>query len=418
MTHFAIISPPYRGHLNPMLALADSLIARGHRLTVFGQPDLEQLVACPGVDFVAVGQATHPAGTLTRMTARLGSTRGLLGIRGVIRDLVRTTGMLCAELPEAIAAHGADAILCDQTEPAGGLVARHLGLPQISVANALLINREALIPPPFVDWRFEDSEWGVTRNRGGYRIADLLMRPVTACIRAQAEQWGLGPVATIEDCLSPMLQLSQTVPGFDFPRRHAPSSLVHVGPIRGVEDAEFRPADLRPWVFCSLGTLQGARAWIFRTVAKACTALDLGLVIAHGGQLAPGQATRLARSAQVAPLWPQRAVIAQADVVVTHGGLNTVLDALAAGVPLIVVPLAFEQGAIAARVERCGAGLTIPPRRLTATRLRDAIRMLRTDAAFRHNAQNLAREIAEAGGVARAADLIEAALAPPLRSNG
>ena len=412
LTHFAVISPPYAGHLNPMLALSAGLVGRGHNVTVFGQADMAALLARPGVGFVAVGAATHPPGTLARMTARLASTSGLIGIRGVIADLIGTTAMLCRDLPGAIRVAGIEAILADQTEAAGGLVARHLDLPQVSVANALLINREPLLPPAFVNWRYDESDWGLTRNRGGYRIADLLMRPLTSRIRLQAAAWGLGPIATLEDCLSPMLQVSQSVESFDFPRRQAPAGLVHVGPLREPETRPFEPRDPGPLVFCSLGTLQGARVSIFRTVARACAGLDLSLVIAHGGKLRPVEASRLQGSAQVEAFVPQRSVMTRAVAVVTHGGLNTVLDALAAGVPMVVVPIAFEQGAIAARIERCGAGLAIPPGRLTVRRLGDALTRLRTDPAFRRNALALRDDIGRAGGVARAVALIEAAVSP------
>ena len=408
MAHFAFVTPPYAGHLNPMLALAGQLTARGHRATFVAQADAGPLVRRPGIEFAEAGADTHPPGTLASMTARLASTTGLFGIGGVIRDVARTTFMLCRDGPRVMRAIGADAIVADQTEAAGGLLARHLGLPQISVANALLINREASVPPPFIGWGYDDSARGVKRNLGGYRVADLMMRPLFGVIRRQAEAWRLGPISSLEDCLSPLLQISQSVEGFDFPRRHAPSSLVHVGPLRepNVED---RPEpDGRPLVFCSLGTLQGARFPIFRTAAQACDDLDLSLVVAHGGRLSPRQIAGLPGRPRVEAYVPQRALMERAAAVITHGGLNTVLDALAAGVPLIVVPLAFEQGAIAARVVRCGAGMAIAPRRLTPVRVAAALTALRLDPAFRGRAAVLRNEIARAGGVRRACDLIEA----------
>ena len=411
MTRFAVIAPPYTGHLNPMLALSSALAARGHAVTFVGQPDMAALVRRPEVGFASVGAASHPVGTLARMTSHMSATSGLLGLRGVISDLVRTTMMLCRDAPQALQAIGAEALIVDQTEAAGGLLARHLGLPQVSVANALLINREPLLPPPFVDWRYDETEWGLTRNRGGYRIADLLMWPLTRRLRQQAGAWSLGSVSTLEDCLSPLLQISQSVAGFDFPRHAAPDALVHVGPLHEPGSGHWPIADPRPLVFCSLGTLQGARASIFRAVARAAAALDLALTVAHGGKLRPAETAGWPGAPRVEAFVPQRAVMERAEIVVTHGGLNTVLDALAAGVPMVVVPIAFEQGAIAARIERCGAGLVIPPRRLTAARLAEAFSRLRQDPAFRRNADALRREIAEAGGVPRAVDLIEAALA-------
>ncbi|HEX4764888.1 MAG TPA: glycosyltransferase [Lichenihabitans sp.] len=412
MTHFAVLTPPYPGHVNPMSALARELIGRGHRVTAVGIAEAEALFDAPGLSFAAAGALSHPPGTLARLTAGMGRTTELIGVGGVIRAMARMTDMLCLEAPVVLERIGAEAVVADATEAAGGLLARHLGLPQVSVANALLSNREPLVPPSFIGWAYHDSPWGAKRNLGGYRVADWMMRPMSEIITRYDRAWELGGLETVEDCLSATLQLSQTVPGFDFPRRRAPAGLVHVGPLRTPETGHWNNDDPRPGVFCSLGTLQGGRLPIFTTVAQACRELDLALVVAHGGKLAATEAAALPGRPRVESFVPQRAVMAGMAAVVAHGGLNTVLDALAAGRPLVVVPLAFEQGAIAARVARSGAGLVIAPRKLTPERLREALTRLLVEPAFRLRAAALAREIAGAGGVMRAVTVIEATVAP------
>ncbi len=412
MTHFAFLTPPYAGHLNPMLALARTLVDRGHRATFVAQPDVGPKVARPGIGFAPVGSRSHPLGRLARMTARLGGTTGLFGIGGVIRDMADTTDMLCQEVPGVLRQIHAGAIVADQTEPAGGLVARHLGLPLVSVANALLIDREPAVPPAFVGWRYDDSPWGIQRNLGGHRVADWMMRPLLEVIGRRARGWGLRGIETLEDCLSPTLEVSQCVAGFDFPRREPPPALHMCGPLRLAETRGWAGAPGRPNVFCSLGTLQGARLPVFEAVATASHRLGLALTIAHGGRLDADAAAALAGSPRVESFVPQRAVLGTASAVVTHGGLNTVLDALAAGVPLVIVPLAFEQGAIAARVERCGAGIVVPLRRLTASSVAEALSAVLERPGYRARAEALRGEIAAAGGVARAADLVERAARP------
>ena len=412
MTHFAFLSPPYAGHLNPMLALARGLVDRGHRATFVAQADVGPKVSRPDIGFAPVGARTHPPGRLTRMTARLGGTTGLFGIGGVIRDMAATTDMLCDDVPAMLHEIHAGAIVADQTEPAGGLVARHLGIPFVSVANALLIDREPSVPPPFIGWSYDASPWGVQRNLGGYRIADWLMKPVFEVIGRRARAWRLGGIETVEDCLSPLLQISQSVQGFDFPRSSQSSVLVHCGPFRRPDRRNWPPVDGRPNVFCSLGTLQGGRLPIFRIVAEACRDRGLALTVAHGGKLDATEAASLPGGPRVEAFVPQRAVIRTASAVVTHGGLNTVLDALAAGVPLVVVPLAFEQGATAARVARTGAGLVIPRRQLTPMRMTEALGALLDTPSYRERAAALRDEIAVAGGVGRAVALIERATRP------
>ena len=395
-----------------MLALARTLVDRGHRVTFVAQADARPKLERPGIGFAAVGARSHPPGRLARMTARLGGTTGLFGISGVIRDMADTTEMLCHEVPDVLRHIHAGAVISDQTEPAGGLVARHVGLPFVSVANALLIDREPEIPPAFVGWDYDPTPWGVQRNLGGHRVADWMMRPLLEVIGRRARAWGLGGIETLEDCLSPTLEVSQTVEGFDFPRRASPAALRACGPLRLPET---RPWAARPGgtnVFCSLGTLQGARASIFGAVASACDRLDLPLTIAHGGRLDQVGQSGLPGSPRIEAFVPQRAVLRTVGAVVTHGGLNTVLDALAAGVPLVVVPLAFEQGAIAARVARSGTGIVLPRRRLNADTLAEAIAAVLERPTYRERATALRNEIAAAGGVYRAADLVERATRP------
>ncbi|WP_229507732.1 hypothetical protein [Massilia sp. Dwa41.01b] len=121
-----------------MAALGLELVARGHRVTFLHQLDaaayLEDMP--PGaLQFHALGADTHPAGSLAGNLRRAASPGGPLGLRRVIQDLARTTDMLCKELPAAIAALGIDALLVDQMEAAGGLVAEGLGLPAVRVGG-------------------------------------------------------------------------------------------------------------------------------------------------------------------------------------------------------------------------------------------------------------------------------------------
>ncbi|WP_312798167.1 glycosyltransferase, partial [Tianweitania sp.] len=121
----------------------------------------------------------------------------------------------------------------------------------------------------------------------------------------------------------------------------------------------------RPFVFASLGTLQGHRFNLFQRIARACRTLDVQLMIAHCGGLTPTQAGRLDAD-WVVDRVDQKAALARADVVITHAGLNTVVDALSATVPMLCIPLAFDQPGMAARVRQAGVGEARQPPRQAA----------------------------------------------------
>jgi zeaxanthin glucosyltransferase len=380
-------------------------------VTVLGQPDAKRYVAGGGIAYFAVGEKTHPPGSLEARIKRMGKMVGPIGMRSMIRDVALYTDMMAQELPAALERIGADAMIADQMEPAGGLVAEALGLPFVTTATGLPINRELGVPPPYVAWDYDPSPAGRKRNRGGYRVSDWLMRGVGDVLERHCKRLGLPPRRRSDQFFSPRAELAQAVPGVDFPRTELPGSFLYLGPWRR-DDAELRweeTLDGRPLVFCSLGTLQGNRAAVFRKVAAAAKQLDLQLLIAHGGRLDPKEVARLPGRPIVRDFVPQRAVLAKAALAVTHAGFNTVLDALEFGVPLVAIPLAFEQPATAARLRHAGVAEVVPPR-IRSKGLAKAMRKVLDGPAYRERVAVVRKEIAQAGGVQAAADLVVSAV--------
>jgi zeaxanthin glucosyltransferase len=407
-THFAIVAPPLSGHYRPLSNLAAELIGRGHRATFIHHPDARPLVEADGAAFEPLGLDLPPLHGWTRPMARIS---GVVGLGGVMKGMARFTDAFCREAPALRERIGADALLVDQLEPGGALVAEHLGLPFASLAVALPINREPGVPPPFVGWPYDPTPRGLKRNAAGWRVADFLMRPVAQSIARNAYRLGLPARRRLDDCLSPRLQISQLVPALDFPRASLPDAFHYTGPFRDEAPQAFAIPKLggRPLVYCSLGTLQGSRASLFRKVAEACARLDLALLLTTGG-VDPKPWGPLPGGPSVYPWVPQRTVLRHCDLVVCHGGLNTVLDSVAEGLPMVVMPLAFEQSGIAARFERAGVATLLPPRS-SSRRIGAAVDAMRKSAGARSAAAAIRSDMAAAGGVRRAADLIEAELA-------
>lgn len=405
MAHFAIFAPPLRGHYDPLSALAEALIARGHQATFVHHEDARSLVQAKGAGFVALGAGSPSVENWTRPMSRI---RGLVGLGNMMKRMEDFTATFCREGPSLLRSLGADAIIADQLEPAGGLVAERLQIPWISIATTIPMNREMGVPPPFVNWRYDPSARGIRRNEGGWMVSDLILRSFNRAIARNAEALGLARRSRLEDCFSPLLQLAQVVPGLDFPRKELPPTFHYTGPFRPSDDPPFSlpPGDGRPTVLASLGTLQGSRVAIFQKVAEACDRLGLRLVITKGGLKARREAKELPGRPIIFDWLPQRSALRQVDLVVCHGGMNIVLDTLAAGLPMLVMPLAFEQPGIAARVARSGAGKALR-RWMGPASLARELADIAGDPGYRVRAMELRDQIAAAGGAKRAADLIE-----------
>ncbi len=413
--HFGIITPPVSGHLHPFGALGRELIERGHRVTVFHMPDLRPRVEAEGLEFVAIGASDHPAGSLPESLNGLARLQGLSALRYTIEAVRRTTEMMLRDAPSAIIAAGVDALLVDQTEPAGGTVAEHLGLPFITVCNALLLHEEPNVPPPFTGWSFRPNLLARIRNQAGYRASRAVTRPVTQTVSRYRHSWSLPVHHFPEQSYSALAQISQQPPAFDFPRQKLPASFHYVGPLRqgpakGSKTFPWGRLNGKPLVYASLGTLQNQKEHVFRLFAQACATLDVQLVLTHGGGLSDEVTSTFPGNPVVVSYAPQTELLARAALTLTHAGLNTVLDSLSYGVPLVAIPITYEQPAIASRIRSAGVGEVLPLKGLSAEQLTLKIKKVLELATYQTRAKAIKSSIFEAGGVNLAGTLIEKAL--------
>jgi MGT family glycosyltransferase len=108
---------------------------------------------------------------------------------------------------------------------------------------------------------------------------------------------------------------------------------------------------------------------------------------------------------------PQLDVLPRASLTLTHGGLNTVVETLAAGVPVLAMPINNDQPGIAARVRAAGAGNALSVRRVTARRLRQEIETVLGDVRYREAAAQFRQSLQRSPGLDVAADIVESVLA-------
>jgi MGT family glycosyltransferase len=172
----------------------------------------------------------------------------------------------------------------------------------------------------------------------------------------------------------------------------------------------------RPLVYASMGTLLNGVFRTFRVIAEACAGLELQLVISMGGGQDPALLGDLPGDPVVVGYAPQLDLIRRSALTIAHGGLNTALESLERGVPMVVLPVTYDQPGVGARVEWSGVGRSIPVKRLTVDRLREAVRTVLGDPAYRERAGRLQSAIEAADGLNRAADRIEEAFDTGYRS--
>jgi MGT family glycosyltransferase len=407
MRHFAVITSPLAGHLNPLQALGRELIRAGHEVTIVHLGDAARFIRDDAIGFAPL---PHPATAepLDAYLATLAKPTGAAGFRRMIHATAAMTATLLDGAPAVLERIGADTVIADAVEPAGPLIAGRLGLPHVVAVTGLPLMPEAGVPPPFVGWRYRPGAVARWRNRGGHAVSDYLMRPISRVLDERRRDWRL---AADEE---PRVHVAQCPRGLDYPRSELPDCFLYSGPWRGRRIGEVQlPDDGRPLIFCSLGTLQGSRRALFGIMAEACASIGAQAVIGHGGGLTAAEEAGLPGRPLVRAFWPQEAVLRRCVAAVLHGGFNSVLDALAASVPIVALPIAFEQPATAARLVRIGAGRTLSPRGLTVRTLARALSEIIERPGYRAAAGIIAAEIAGAGGSARAAAAISASFGEP-----
>jgi MGT family glycosyltransferase len=159
-----------------------------------------------------------------------------------------------------------------------------------------------------------------------------------------------------------------------------------------------------------LGTTRNVQAFVFRLVAEACRDLDLQLVISLGGRFDPEMLPDLPGNPLVTKYAPQLELLKLATIVITHGGPNTVFEALIEGKPMVAIPLAHDQPAVAARLAHLGIAAVLPVMRLSALKIHQAVTRVLDDPSYRDAAMKMQTKLHSLHGLHQAADVIEEAL--------
>jgi len=417
MAHIAMLVPAWIGHLNPMTTLGRELKRRGHRVTVVSLLDSAARVARADLEFAEIGTNTFPLGDWDRRTAELAVMSGLRAAKYTIRWTGEMTATWFVELHPLLVRHDFDGIVVDQTCFGAELLAEAAQVPVVIASNALPISFQPDLPVHSQTWPPPTHPLALLRNRLTQTLLLTLARPFTRPIRdayrRSGRPWNVRRHLTqLPPSLAHVAQLPACL---DFPRRSAPDHFHHTGPWHESStstDAGFdwNWLDRRPLIYASLGTLQNRPVHLYQTILDATSELPFQIVLTLGREDGP-RPERVPANAKVLGYGPQLALLKRASMVITHAGLNTVLEALTQGLPMVALPIANEQPGIAARIHHVGVGDFLATQRLSASRLRATIKRVHADPSFRQHAVRCAEELVAADGLRRAATIIELAFA-------
>jgi MGT family glycosyltransferase len=146
-------------------------------------------------------------------------------------------------------------------------------------------------------------------------------------------------------------------------------------------------------------------------IAEACRGIHVQLVISLGNRFDPVEFADLPGQPLVVKYAPQLELLEVASGVITHGGANTVFETLMAGKPMLLIPLAYDQPAMAARLARLGIAEVLPVMRLSSKQIRLGINKLLSDDRYHDAAVEMQSKIGLLRGTELSAEIIEESLA-------
>jgi zeaxanthin glucosyltransferase len=219
------------------------------------------------------------------------------------------------------------------------------------------------------------------------------------------------PFATI----SKLAWLTQTPKEFDFVSDHWAAQFHYTGPFHdGLGRIESRfPWDRltgEPLVYASMGTLQNGLESVFTSIAEAVgTRHGIQLVLSVGSGIDPERIGSLPANSIVVKKAPQVELLKRSTLCITHAGLNTALESLTQGVPMVAIPVSIDQPGVAARIAYTKTGAYVPIQDLTVSRLSTLIDDVLDNPEYRLNANTMKEAIVRTNGLEKAADLLEEA---------
>jgi UDP:flavonoid glycosyltransferase YjiC (YdhE family) len=358
------------GHFQPLVPLIEGCLAEGHETLVSAPPDLAERVAKTGAEFLPFG---HPG------------DEGLRPLWQAMRDLpenqrgsfvmgkIFAGACVRAALPALLTyveTRKPEVIVREAQEYAGLLVGERWGVPTVRVGISLEMPHLTLhdVVPALAEHR---RGLGLTADEGGHLL--------------DAERI----ITQFPPSLWPHTDSAQLF-------RFRASSPVAKAPLPAAVPPAWSGSG-RPLVYATLGTVAGGMNELhtaYRLVLDALATLPVQALLTTGDALDPASLGTIPDNVVALRFVPQAELLGHVRAVLCHGGSGTVLGTLAAGVPMVVLPLFADQPTNAAEVAKVGAGLSVPYAGATSDALAQALTRVLGESSFSDRARALAAEMA------------------------
>jgi len=391
------------GNIPPELGVARRLVARGHQVHVLADPTLEVGAEAVGCTFTPWTRAPHrtsldPSEDLLKDW----ETKNPLVMLGRARDrfIAGPAAEYAADTGEAIDSFRPDAVVPDAFLFGSIIAAQGASLPVALLVPNIWIMPSRGTPPMGPGFAPAKTVLGRSRDAAMLALVNRLFRAGLAPVNAARSAHGLAPLSSFYDqALGVERILVLTSPTFDYAAPTVPANTRYVGPILDDPDwaepwtAPWAATDQRPLVLVGFSSTYQNQGPVLRRVVEALSALPVRAVVTVGQMLDAGEVASTDNVVVVGSA-PHSPILAEASLAVSHCGHGTTMKTLAAGVPMVCIPMGRDQNDTAARVVYHGAGVRLSPS-ASAAKIRNTVQRVLGDERLRANASRLASAIAD-----------------------
>jgi MGT family glycosyltransferase len=388
------------GNVPPQLSVARALVARGHRVRVLADAILRTEVEATGAEHVAWTRAPQrttwdPSGAILRDW----EARTPIGALARLRDTIVTgyAAEFASDVLSEIERRRPDVVARDFLLPGVHAAVEASGVASVVLVHSLVGLPEWGVPPLGPGFKPARGRLGRARDTAfGAMNRRLFDKGLPTLNAARA---GLG-LARVDSVFTEMLAADRGLllysRAFEFPQCRPPERFVFAGP-RLADPAwagEWTPPPGdEPLVLVGLSTTFMDQLDLLRRIASALGTLPVrGLMTT--GPTVRAEAIEAPANVTVVKAAPHSQVLRHAAAAVTHGGHGTLIKALAAGVPVVALPMGRDQADNATRLEATGAGVRVRPG-ARASKISGAVGSVLGDPRFAHAARRVARGIAD-----------------------
>ncbi|USL45605.1 macrolide family glycosyltransferase [Priestia megaterium] len=381
---------PGEGHVNPTIALVEELVKKGEDVVYYCVEEYKSKIEKTGALFRPYENFTHNIDPMKRLTEKIDPLEMLL-------FMGRSMDKIIEDVLNEISEEKYDYVIYDNNFAAGWIIADVLGIPKISSCTTFAIN--------------EDIFSALIKSRGEMDKISPRYREIEEISTKWKHKYGviLSDRQNLMSCPGD-ITIVFTSKLYQPYADKFDESFIFVGPSiaprKDVETLSLKSIPSNKLIFISMGTVFNQQPDLYTTCFKAFQGSQATVVLSVGKQTDIRQFKDIPPNFIVRNYVPQLEILQQADVFITHGGMNSSSEGLYFGVPLVVIPVMGDQPIVANRIEELGAGLQLNRQELDAITLRNTTEQVILNSSFKEKSLEIGKSLRDSGGYKKAVEAI------------